>query len=259
MTGPRSTSTDTSAGEGGTGRAAAAKAAAARTAAALDPRPSKVRPYQRRRRGPVAVIVAVLAVAAAITWTTVLSTASDGLGGGTCPPPVAAAVPGEPVQRDAFAAVPPAPLASVKVLVTNASGQRGQANLVAAELSELGFTEAGPPANDTYYPDGDMECAGQLRFGPAGEQAAATLALVLPCVELIRDTRAEDTVDLAVGTAFGDLNPSRPVKDALDQLSAATGGSDGANNADPSAPDAAPPPVPTVDPALLEQIRANSC
>jgi hypothetical protein len=262
MTGPHRTdtrSTNTPSGDGPAGRVAAAKSAAARTAAGLNPRPAKVRPYQRRRRGPVAVIVAVLAVAAIATWATVLSTASDGFGDGTCPPPAAGAVPGETVERSAFYTVQPAPLASVRVLVTNGGGQRGQANLVAAELAELGFAEAGPPANDSYYPDGDLECSGQLRFGPAGEPAAATLALVLPCVELVRDTRAEDTVDLTVGTAFGDLSPSRAAKDALAQLSANNGGSDGATNADPSAPDAAPPPVPTVDPTLLEQLRESSC
>ena len=257
MTAPRRT--DSPAGDSLAGKAAAAKAAAVRTAAALNPRPSRIRPYQRRRRGPVVVVVTLLAIAAVTTWITVLSTASDGFGDGTCPPPTAAAPPGESVDRSDFYNVQPAPLAAVRVQVTNAGGQRGQANLVAAELAELGFAEAAPPANDTFYPDGDMECSGQLRFGPAGEQAAATLALALPCVELVRDARQDDSVNLAVGTAFGDLSPSRPAKDALEQLSATAGGSDGATNADPSAPDSAPPPVPTVDPALLQQIRDSSC
>jgi hypothetical protein len=143
--------------------------------------------------------------------------------------------------------------------VFNAGGQRGQANLVAAELGDLGFVEAAPPGNDTFYPDGDMDCAGQLRFGPAGESAANTLALVLPCVELIRDERADDVVDVSVGTAFGDINPARPVRDALDQLGETQGGSDGTGNADPQAQDTAPAPVPTVDPTLLEQARDTLC
>ena len=204
------------------------------------------------------VVVTVLAMLAVVTWTIVLSSASEGLGEANCPPPAAGPAPGDTVERDAFHAVAPAPLAAVRVQVTNASGQRGQANLVAAQLTELGFTEAAPPANDTFYPDGDMECSGQLRFGPAGERAAATLALALPCVELVRDTRPDDSVQVAVGTSFGEVDPSRAVKDALEQLSATAGGSDGATNADPAAPDAAPP-VPTVDPALLAQIRESSC
>ncbi|WP_214407621.1 envelope integrity protein Cei [Pseudonocardia lacus] len=243
----------------GPGRTAAAKAAAARTAAALNPRPSRVRPYQRRRRGPIIVVVTVLALLAAGTWVTVLSTASDGFGEGTCPAPVAGPPAGETVERSALYAVPPAPVSAVRVLVSNGGGQRQQANLVAAELEELGFARAAAPTNDPFYPDGDLECVGQLRFGTAGEAAASTLALVLPCVELVRDGRADDTVNVAVGTAFGDLSPARPARDALDQLSNDAGGSDGAANADPSAPDAGPPPGPTVDPALLEQARESTC
>ena len=69
-----------------------------------------------------------------------------------------------------------------------------------------------------------MECIGQLRFGPAGEGAASTLALVLPCAEMVRDDRPDDTVDVAVGTAFGDVNPVRAARDALDQLSGPSAG-----------------------------------
>jgi hypothetical protein len=82
---------------------------------------------------------------------------------------------------------------------------------------------------------------------------------VLPCVELVRDGRADDSVDVAVGTAFGDLSPPRPVRDALDQLTNDGGGSDGAANADPNADPNAAPPAPSVDPALLEQARDTTC
>jgi hypothetical protein len=204
------------------------------------------------------VVVTFLALVAAGTWVTVLSTASDGFGGGTCPPPLAGPAPGETVERRALYAVAPAPVSAVRVQVRNAGGQRQQANLVAAELEELGFTRSAPPGNDPFYPDGDMECVGQLRFGAAGEPAASTLALVLPCVELVRDGRPDDSVEVSVGTAFGDLSPTRPARDALDQLTDDAGGSDGAANADPAAADA-PPPIPSVDPALLEQARDTTC
>ena len=71
--------------------------------------------------------------------------------------------------------------------------------------------EAAPPDNDPFYPDSDMECVGQLRFGASGEGAARTLTLVLPCTELVRDDRTDDTVDIAVGTGFRDVNPPRAV------------------------------------------------
>jgi LytR cell envelope-related transcriptional attenuator len=238
--------------------ATAAKDAVARTVDAMNPRPARVRPYQRRRRGPVVVVVGLLAVLAIGTWATVLSTASDGSVRASCPPPVGGAAPGETVERATLYAVPPAPASAVRVLVRNAGGQRGQANLVAAELGDLGIVEAAPPDNDPVYPDGDLQCAGQLRFGPAGEPAASTLSLVLPCVELIRDSRQDESLDLAVGTAFGDLAPSKAARDALSQLGDTGGGSTGATNADPAAADAAPV-APTVDPALLTKVREGIC
>ena len=218
----------------------------------------RTRPYQRRRRRPILVLVSVLAVAAVVTWTTVLLNASGPAGVASCPtvnPP-----PGEVLDGGALDAVAPVPPASVRVHVLNAGGQRGQANLVAAQLGDLGFAEAAPPDNDPFYPGEDMECFGQIRFGPAGEGAASTLNLVLPCAELVRDGRPDDTVDVAVGTGFGDLNPGRAQRDALDELAKPGGGSDGSANADPNAADAPTAPAPpAVDPALLQEARGSSC
>jgi hypothetical protein len=217
----------------------------------------RTRPYQRRRRGPVLIVVSVLAVLAVVTWTTVLVNAVGPAGTALCPPPIAGPPPGQPLPSDALKAVPPVPPASVQVRVLNAGGQRGQANLVAAQLGDLGFREAAPPDNDPSYPNANLECTGQVRFGPAGEAAASTVAIVLPCAELVRDGRAEATVDVAVGTAFGDLNPSRAAQAVLDQLSRGpSGGTDGSANADPNAPEVVPAP-PTVDPAVLEEARAG--
>jgi hypothetical protein len=77
------------------------------------------------------------------------------------------------------------------------------------------------------------------------------VALILPCAELVRDARTDDTVDVSVGTAFGDLNPVRAARDALEQLSGPSGGSaDGGT---------APGPPPTVDPGVLAEARGRSC
>jgi hypothetical protein len=217
------------------------------------------RPYQRRRRGPVVTVVVVLAVVALVTWTTVLISASGRAGSATCPTPTAGPAPGESLASDALDTVPPAPPSAVKVRVLNGGGQRGQANLVAAQLSDFGFAQAAPPDNDPFYPDGDMKCTGQIRFGPAGEPAASTVALVLPCAELVRDVRPDDSVDVSVGTAFGDLNPVKAARDALDQLAAPTSGNTGSGNADPSGGEAPPPPTPGVDPATLEAARTATC
>lgn len=205
------------------------------------------RPYQRRRRGPVIAVVTVLAVLAVATWATVLLGAGGADGSRTCPAVAQGPAPGASLAPDALDTTAPTAPGAVRVTVLNAGGQRGQANLVAAQLGDLGFAEAAPPSNDPFYPDGDMECVGQVRFGPAGETAAGTVALVLPCAELVRDTRADDSVDVSVGTAFGDLNPPGPVRDVLEALTAA---------ATPTEDGSAPP---TVDPADVEDARDAGC
>ncbi len=217
------------------------------------------RPYQRRRRGPVLAVVVALVIASAVTWTTVLIKTGGASGVAACPVPAAGPAPGDVLPARALASVPPVPPATVKVRVLNAGGQRGQANLVAAQLGDFGFAQAGPPTNDKFFPDGDMVCTGQLRFGQAGQGAASTVALVVPCVELVRDARGDDTVDLAVGTAFGGINPGRAVRDALDQLGASGSGTTGTGNADPAAGNAPPPATTVVDPATLAAAREATC
>jgi hypothetical protein len=210
---------------------------------------ARPRPYRRRRRRPWAVLVTVLALAAVTTWTVVLTAGAGASGIAACPPSAAGPPPGDVLAADALDDVAPAPPELIRVAVLNAGGQRGQANLVAAQLIDLGVTEAAEPTNDGVYPDGDMDCVGQLRFGPSGEAAASTLALVMPCMELVRDERAEDTVDVAVGTAFAD--------EVLDQLDGPGTGTDGsANVGDGDAP--AEPAPPVVDPDLLEEARSAS-
>jgi hypothetical protein len=219
--------------------------------------PARTRPYQRRRRTPVIVVVSVLAVLAIATWSVVLTNAAGPSGADSCPvhdPPA-----GEVLAAGTLDEVAPVPPSTVRTRVLNAGGQRGQASLVAAQLGDLGIsvTETG---NDPLFPAEDLECYGQLRFGPAGEGAASTLSLVMPCAELVRDGRQDDTVDVSVGTAFGDFNPARAARDALDQLAEPGGGSDGAANADPNAAEAAPALTPTtVDPELVEEARSASC
>lgn len=215
------------------------------------------RPYVRRRKGPVLTVVGVLAVVAVITWTTVLVGVGGAAGSGSCPSSTAGPAPDEPLAAGALDTVSPAVPATVRVTVLNAGGQRGQANLVAAQFAELGFAQAAPPDNDPLFPDGDMDCVGQVRFGAAGDAAASTVALVLPCAELVRDGRADDSVDVAVGTKFGDLNPVKAARDALEQL--ADPGAGGGTNVDPATGEDLPPTAPTADPATLKAAQEASC
>jgi len=207
-----------------------------------------LRPYQRRRMRPVAITVAVLAIVAAATWTTVLVRSAADSGLAACSLPASGSV-STVLKYGSLDAVSPAPPGAVRTTVLNAGGQRGQANLVAAQLGDLGFGEAASPTNDPLYPTGDLECHGQLRFGRAGEAAAGTLQLVLPCLELVRDERGDDSVDVAIGTAFTDVNPSRDVRDALEQLGAPGSGEDG---------EGAQVAAPQLDPQVLANARESA-
>jgi hypothetical protein len=219
---------------------------------------ARVPPYRRRRRTPWVIVVALLAAAAVATWTVVLVDSGGPAAAAACPPPTTGPLPGQVVDAATLNGVAPVPPSAARVRVLNAGGQRGQANLVAAQLADLGFAEAAPPDNDPLHPEGKMECVGQLRFGAAGQGAARTLTLVMPCTELVRDDRTDDTVDLSVGTGFRDVNPPRAVRNALDQIGTG-GGSDGSANADPADPSASATAAPGVDPTVLETARDAAC
>ncbi|MEQ3552499.1 envelope integrity protein Cei [Pseudonocardia nematodicida] len=200
------------------------------------------RPYERRRTRPILVTTAVLAVLAVATWVVVLSAVTDGPSSTVCSTPATGPVAGTELDREALAGITPAAPRDVRFQVLNAGGQRGQGTLVSAELTDLEFGEAAAPGNDPAHPDGDLDCIGQMRFGPDGEAGAATLALALPCVELIRDDRGGAVVDVVVGGAFTDVAPGRAARDALEQLSS-PGSEDGAQ----------------ADPARLTEARDGVC
>ena len=193
--------------------------------------------YHRRNVLPAALIVLVLVVAGVVTWTVVLTNASSS-SVTACNPPAAG---GGTVQArgaldDTAAAAP----GDIAVTVLNAAGQRGQAQLAAVELGEVGITEAGQPTNDPLYPALDLQCVGQIRYGPDGAAAARTLSVVIPCAELVEDGRAGTAVDFSLGSNFRDVSPSAGVTDALRALSR--------RNADGAAP-------PGTDPAALTALR----
>lgn len=192
--------------------------------------------YQRRTARPVAVLVTTLAITTIITWSVVLLGSTDGPASSVCPPPTRAGGPAPlGLDRAALDQTTPAAPGTVRIRVLNGGGQRGQANLVASQLGELGFTEAAEPTNDPLYPDNSLSCRGNIRFGPSGASAARTVALVLPCVPLVRDARTDDSVDVAVGTTFGEVKPDKAARDVLDQLAGPTGQTEDELAATPSA------------------------
>ena len=85
-----------------------------------------------------------------------------------------------------------------------------------------------------------IRCAGLCNIvGTAGQTTAAAVWLVAPCTELFNDNRADDSVDLSLGTEFGTLAHDDNIDAVLASLR----------------PGATEP----WDPALLQKIHASSC
>ena len=203
------------------------------------------RPFRRRNFLPGILLFVALAVVTLLVWVTALSQPPDVREATVCnaPPPAAdPTVPapqlGDQVTRVDMTDVTPAKLADTKIKVLNASGQGGQAAEVAGELRDLGFADPAA-ANDPLYANARLECQGQIRFGPSGRAAAAAVWLVAPCTELFQDQRSDDTVDLAIGTEFGELTHNDDIDAVLASLR-------------PDATQAA-------DPTLLKKIHTAAC
>lgn len=201
------------------------------------------RPFRRRNYLPGALVLAVLAVITLVVWVTAFNRPNDVNEVAACNRPPAAGdanqtALGDQVMPATMTEVAPAKLADTKIRVLNASGQGGQAAEVAGALRDLGYA---PPtaANDTVYQNTRLECQGQIRFGPAGRAAAAAVWLVAPCTELYQDQRSDDTVDLAIGTEFGDLSHNDDTDAVLASLR----------------PDATQP----ADPAMLTKVHSGAC
>ncbi|VAZ74326.1 hypothetical protein LAUMK4_01854 [Mycobacterium persicum] len=202
------------------------------------------RPFRRRNPRPAIVVVILLAIATAVAWTVALTRPADVREAATCnppPQPAGSTAPprlGEPVSRTEMTDVAPAKLSETKVRVLNASGRGGQAGDIAGAMQDLGFAQP-TAANDPVYAGTRLTCQGQIRFGTAGQAAAAAVWLVAPCTELFHDSRADDSVDLVLGTDFTTLAHNDDIDAVLASLR----------------PGATEP----TDPTLVAKIHASSC
>jgi hypothetical protein len=181
-------------------------------------------------------MVSVLAMVCGIVWIGVFNSTEASTTAMSCNSPAVptslepgAAPPaplGSRVGVGRLADVEPAALSATKVRVYNANGQRGQAAHIAAQLSDYGFASAPDVqvGNDPIYLDQNMECSAQIRFGPNGAAAAASVQLIAPCAELIEDARPDDSVDLALGNYFSDISPNNDAEEVLRTLREAPGG-----------------------------------
>ena len=201
------------------------------------------RPFRRRNYVPALALLAALAVASLMVWVVAFNQPTDVREIADCNAPPAPTSPNQPtlgsrVSVSTMSDVVPAKLADTKVRVLNASGRGGQAGDVAGGMKDLGFAQP-TAANDPIYAGSRLTCQGQIRFGTAGQATAAAVWLVAPCNELFNDNRADDSVDLVLGTEFSALAHNDDIDAVLATLRP------GAN--EPS------------DPSLLSKIHASSC
>ena len=201
------------------------------------------RPFRRRNPRPAIFALAFLVVVTGVVWTMALTRPAKEHETAVCnpPPQPAGEAPtqlGEQVSRSAMVDVTPAKLSDTKVRVLNASGRGGQAADVAGAMKDLGFAQP-TAANDPLYAGTRLNCQGEIRFGTAGQATAAAVWLVAPCAELFNDNRADDSVDLALGTDFTALAHTDDIDTVLASLR----------------PGATEPS----DPALLQKVHASSC
>ena len=203
------------------------------------------RPFRRRNYLPGILLLVALSALTLTVWVMALNQPVDVHQTAACNPPPPPADPntpapplGERVTRSEMIDVTPAKLADTTIRVLNASGQGGQAAEVAGALRDLGFAEPSA-ANDAVYTSARLTCQGQIRFGPSGRAAAASVWLVAPCTELFEDDRTDDTVDLAIGTEFTELSRGDDIDAVLASLR----------------PDA----TQTADSALVEKSHSSAC
>jgi hypothetical protein len=163
---------------------------------------------------------------------------------------------GTMLPRDALDHVTPVAPQDVSVQVLNGNGQSRQATLISEELTGYGFSQGALPSNDPAYPQFDLKCNGEIRFGPAGVGAARTLSLAVPCAQLVRDNSPGSGVKLSLGSEFNDIAMTSQARQVLQQLR--NWASQQAQETDAQSPPA-PTPPPQINSDLLAAARDVHC
>lgn len=117
-----------------------------------------------------------------------------------------------------LAASRPADPSQIPLRVLNASAVAGQAMTVTDELRQAGFTSIRQQANDPLYPAWDLRCYGEIRYGYAGLAEARTVLIIAPCAQLVRDDRADNSVDLSLGKLYQIEPISKKVQQELTRI-----------------------------------------
>lgn len=221
------------------------------------------RPFRRRVTLPALILAGVLALTGVVVWSMALTSGDDDSVAVDCNQPTAAtasasesarpsAAPSSTAAakltaapRDEMLTVSPAALTTFSVRVLNASTTRGAARTVSDDLVAQGFTPTPDTAygDDPLYPNQDLNCVAQIRFGPAGKASAAAVWLAIPCAQLVDDGRTGTSVDVALGEQYKAREQTQDAQAALEALRAA----------DPKDPKSG------VDPALVKAVHSAGC
>jgi len=142
-----------------------------------------------RRPIPPLIFLVILAVVALGVWFKVLQNDQDrpGAAADECPaPPTVTAL--DPT--------------TVRLRILNGTETAGLAAQVSAEFVGRGFAVT---ETDNDRSGREVLAVGELRYGPRGGDQAAYVALFVPGITLIRDTRSDDLIDIAIGPEFTTL------------------------------------------------------
>jgi len=149
-------------------------------------RPPARRRVSSRRPIPPLIFLVILAVAALFVWYKVLQSdqARPSSDADACPAP------------PTVTALDPA---TIRLRIYNASEISGLAAQATAEFVGRGFAVT---ETDNDRTGRDVMAVGELRYGARGAEKAAFVALFVPGITLVRDTRSDDLIDIALGPDY---------------------------------------------------------
>ncbi len=161
---------------------------------------------RRQRRATVTLAIVVLVLAGAFYYASTYFNQTA-----PTPTPCTTIVPTPQLQpRD------------VSIQVLNDTKKAGLAAATSKAAANRGFKIKGI-GNDAKGET--IKGVGELRFGPKGADSAKLLAQHIPGIKLVQDKRADDTVDLVLGTgwkAFGPVPTPTPEAPTLPQCPTVT-------------------------------------
>lgn len=165
-----------------------------------------------RRPLPALLSLLALLLLTGIVWWRVLHR-----GGGT--DPVAA-----PCPTPSAVATLPAP-GSVTVQVLNSTSRSGIASRVRSTLLKDGFRSPTAAANDSPAKRNKIKTTAEIRFGPAGKQAATLLRYYLPGATMVTTSTRKATVTVSLGVKYRKVASAAAVRSALTADNLAVAGS----------------------------------